>query len=75
MDAVSHQLTVKSNRRAYLEEAIILLLAALLLVACIVNEAHAVTIGGLECDGGAVLQFTPARVDCALMFRDGMEDG
>lgn len=55
------------------ERVVILLLAALILAAAIYNEAHAVTVGGFECDGGAVLQFTPARVDCALMFRDGME--
>lgn len=64
---------MKSNRRAYLEEAIILILAALVLAAVIFSEARAVTVAGIPCDGGAVLQFNPARLDCDLIYREGFD--
>lgn len=63
----------KSNRRAYLEEAAIILLAALVLFLVIANEARAVSVSGVTCNGGAVLQFAPARIDCDLMFREGFD--
>lgn len=64
---------MKSNRRAYLEEAVILLLAALILAAVLFSEARAVTVAGMPCDGAAVLQFAPARLDCDLIYREGFD--